>query len=247
MAEEEDESRTFNRKPRTKLTMKPSPFNGVNIRRMTPSPHAEVTTDEPEAMNLTTDEPEAMNVQPEANDECTVIHDAGYVVVAMKAHDAAREANRPQGLDPKEMNSTTGQPEAQDKKGNGAEARRDMDENDEVVHLTAQETRKEWDDKNRVSQIRPTRTTNDDDESNSHADLREDEGKAVEKKIHYRMTQENKVDKLRYANTEEEFVRNRALGQYIGVNCRPDVWAPFNFYQQEETRRLQRRYERCER
>lgn len=37
------------------------------------------------------------------------------------------------------------------------------------------------------------------------------------------MTQSEKIGRLSIPMTEERFESQRALGQYIGVNCRPDI------------------------
>lgn len=49
--------------------------------------------------------------------------------------------------------------------------------------------------------------------------------------MRYRITQEDKISKLEYADTVsivtiDQFISARALAQYIGVNTRPDICAP---------------------
>lgn len=39
------------------------------------------------------------------------------------------------------------------------------------------------------------------------------------------MTQKEKINKLETPRTEERFKSQRTPGQYIGVNCRPDICA----------------------
>lgn len=52
------------------------------------------------------------------------------------------------------------------------------------------------------------------------------DGKNIRKEIRYRMNQEDKIEKMTYAESEKDFISNRAVGHYVGFNVRPDVFAP---------------------
>lgn len=50
--------------------------------------------------------------------------------------------------------------------------------------------------------------------------------KVIQKQLRYRVTQEDKITKLKHADKITEFISARALSQYIGVNTRSDVCTP---------------------
>lgn len=84
---------------------------------------------------------------------------------------------------------------------------------------------------NRTKEIRTVRFSDDvkkvgdqGPQNEARCGARVDEGLGKQKR--YRMTQEDKIEKMAYANSEKEFIINRALGQHVRVNVRPDVCAP---------------------
>lgn len=50
--------------------------------------------------------------------------------------------------------------------------------------------------------------------------------KVIHKQLRYRVTQEDKIARLKHADTIPEFISARELAQYIGMKTRPDVCAP---------------------